>query len=133
MSYKKSIIRGSYAFLATFFVLKSVAQEIEEVVVTATKKEESTQDLALSVEAYTSEMISENQIYDLSDLAEVVPGFEMGKGIGSGSAFTMRGIGSYGIGAAVVSSLVTNINGHSVGTGQFVDLGMMDIERIEVL
>ena len=45
----------------------------------------------------------------------------------------MRGIGSYGIGAAVVSSLVTNINGHSVGTGQFVDLGMMDIERIEVL
>ena len=133
MSYKKSIIRGSYAFLATFFVLNSVAQEIEEVVVTATKKEESTQDLALSVEAYTSEMISENQIYDLSDLAEVVPGFEMGKGIGSGSAFTMRGIGSYGIGAAVVSSLVTNINGHSVGTGQFVDLGMMDIERIEVL
>ncbi len=133
MSYKKSIIRGSYVFLATFFVLNSVAQEIEEVVVTATKKEESTQDLALSVEAYTSEMISENQIYDLSDLAEVVPGFEMGKGIGSGSAFTMRGIGSYGIGAAVVSSLVTNINGHSVGTGQFVDLGMMDIERIEVL
>ena len=61
MSYKKSIIRGSYVFLATFFVLNSVAQEIEEVVVTATKKEESTQDLALSVEAYTSEMISENQ------------------------------------------------------------------------
>ena len=133
MSYKNAILRSSYVFLATFFVLNSVAQEIEEVVVTATKKEESTQDLALSVEAYTSEMISENQIYDLSDLAEVVPGFEMGKGIGSGSAFTMRGIGSYGIGAAVVSSLVTNINGHSVGTGQFVDLGMMDIERIEVL
>ena len=133
MSYKKSILRSSYVFLATFFVLNSVAQEIEEVVVTATKKEESTQDLAISVEAFTSEMLEQNQIYDLSDLTEVVPGFGAGKGIGSGSAFSMRGIGSYGIGAAVVSSLVTNINGHSVGTGQFVDLGMMDIERIEVL
>ena len=133
MSYKKAILRSSYIFLATFFVLNSVAQEIEEVVVTATKKEESTQDLAISVEAFTSEMLEQNQIYDISDLTEVVPGFGTGKGIGSGSAFSMRGIGSYGIGAAVVSSLVTNINGHSVGTGQFVDLGMMDIERIEVL
>ena len=133
MSYKKSLLRSSYVFLATFFVLNSVAQEVEEVVVTATKKEESTQDLAISVEAFTSEMLEQNQIYDLSDLTEVVPGFGAGKGIGSGSAFSMRGIGSYGIGAAVVSSLVTNINGHSVGTGQFVDLGMMDIERIEVL
>ncbi len=133
MSYKKAILRSSYIFLATFFVLNSVAQEVEEVVVTATKKEESTQDLAISVEAFTSEMLEQNQIYDISDLTEVVPGFGTGKGIGSGSAFSMRGIGSYGIGAAVVSSLVTNINGHSVGTGQFVDLGMMDIERIEVL
>ena len=133
MSYKNAILRSSYVFLATFFVLNSVAQEIEEVVVTATKKEESTQDLAISVEAFTSEMLEQNQIYDISDLTEVVPGFGTGKGIGSGSAFSMRGIGSYGIGAAVVSSLVTNINGHSVGTGQFVDLGMMDIERIEVL
>jgi outer membrane receptor protein involved in Fe transport len=78
-------------------------------------------------------MLDSEQIFDLSDLTEVVPGFGYGKGIGSGSSFQMRGIGSYGIGAAVVSSLVTNINGHSVGTGQFVDLGFMDIERVEVL
>ena len=115
------------------FSFSSFAQEVEEVVVTATKKEESTQDIAISVEAFTSDMLDSEQIYDLSDLTEVVPGFGFGKGIGSGSAFSMRGIGSYGIGAAVVSSLVTNMNGHSVGTGQFVDLGFMDIERVEVL
>jgi outer membrane receptor protein involved in Fe transport len=115
------------------FSFSSFAQEVEEVVVTATKKEESTQDIAISVEAFTSDMLDSEQIFDLSDLTEVVPGFGYGKGIGSGSSFQMRGIGSYGIGAAVVSSLVTNINGHSVGTGQFVDLGFMDIERVEVL
>ena len=113
------------SLIALSFSFSSFAQEVEEVVVTATKKEESTQDIAISVEAFTSDMLDSEQIYDLSDLTEVVPGFGFGKGIGSGSAFSMRGIGSYGIGAAVVSSLVTNMNGHSVGTGQFVDLGLI--------
>ena len=119
--------------LALSFSFAIVAQEIEEVVVTATKKEESTQDLALSVEAYTSEMLDIEQIYDFSDLAEVVPGLETGKTIGNGSAFSLRGIGSFGIGAAVVSSIVLNINGHSVNPSQFVDLGLIDLERIEIL
>ena len=119
--------------LAFSFSFAIVAQEIEEVVVTATKKEESTQDLALSVEAYTSEMLDIEQIYDFSDLAEVVPGLETGKTIGNGSAFSLRGIGSFGIGAAVVSSIVLNINGHSVNPSQFVDLGLIDLERIEIL
>ena len=130
LNFKKFLFTS---FLTISFSFSVFAQEVEEVVVTATKKEESTQDIAISVEAFTADMLADEQIYDLSDLTEVVPGFGFGKGIGSGSAFSMRGIGSYGIGAAVVSSLVTNMNGHSVGTGQFVDLGFMDIERVEVL
>ena len=72
--------------LALSFSFSIVAQEIEEVTVTATKKEESTQDLALSVEAYTATMLDNEQIYDASDLADVVPGFETGKSIGKGFA-----------------------------------------------
>jgi iron complex outermembrane receptor protein len=66
------------------FVLSSVvlfsftvsAQEVEEVVVTATKKEESTQDLAISIEAVTAESLDVNQVYDVSDLAEITPGLD---------------------------------------------------------
>ena len=119
--------------LALSFSFSIVAQEVEEVIVTATKKEESTQDLALSLDAFTTEMIDNEQIYDSSDLADVVPGYETAKGIGNGSSYSLRGIGSYGIGAAVVSSIVTNINGHSVGVSQFAGLGFVDMERIEVL
>ena len=56
-----------------FFSLSTLSQEVEEVVVTATKKSESIQDIALSIEAFTSESIAENMIEDISDLAEVVP------------------------------------------------------------
>ena len=119
--------------LVTFsFSFSAFAQEIEEVVVTATKKEESTQDIAVSITAVTADQLTADQIYDLSDLAEIVPGFEVNKGIGSGSGFVMRGIGSYGVGAAVVSSLVTNINGHSVNPAIMTDIGFMDLERIAV-
>ena len=44
------------------FSFSSFAQEVEEVVVTATKKEESTQDIAISVEAFTSDMLDSEQI-----------------------------------------------------------------------
>ena len=67
-----------------FFSLNVVSQEVEEVVVTATKKAESVQDLALSIQAFTAEDVSENMIENMSDLAEVVPGLIMDKGIGSG-------------------------------------------------
>jgi len=67
------------SFLTLSFSISSFAQEVEEVVVTATKKEESTQDIAISVEAFTSDMLDSEQIYDLSDLTEVVPGFGFGK------------------------------------------------------
>ncbi len=111
----------------------SFSQEVEEVVVTATKKEESTQDIAVSITAVTADQLAADQIYDLEDLAEIIPGFGAAKGIGSGSGFVMRGIGSYGVGAAVVSSIVTSINGHSVNPSIMNDMGFMDLERIEVL
>ena len=121
---------ASFALAVPFFVS---AQEVEEVVVTATKKAESVQDLALSIEAFTAEDMDKNLIKDASDLQEVVPGLIADKGIGSGVSYAIRGTGSYGVGAAVVGAVVTSMNGHSVGTGAFYDLGFYDVERIEVL
>ena len=123
-------------FSAGFLFLFSsnlFSQEVEEVIVTASKKEESVQDLALSVEAFTSESLTENMIEDMSDLAEAVPGLIMDKGIGSGASFSMRGTGSYGVGAAVIGSLVTASNGHSYNSSAIADIGFYDVERVEVL
>ena len=116
-----------------FISVAASAQEIEEVVVTATKKAESIQDLALSIDALSAEALDVNQIYDVSDLADVTPGLETSKGIGSGSAWTIRGMGSFGIGAGVIASVVTAVNGHSVNDSVVADIGFFDLERVEVL
>ena len=120
-------------YLSLIFTAFITAQEIEEVVVSATKKEQSVQDIPVSIEAFTAEDIDKNMVEDFSDLAEVVPGLIVDKALGSGSAYSMRGVGSYGVGAAVVPSLVTSINGHAVGSSALNDTGFHDLERIEVL
>jgi outer membrane receptor protein involved in Fe transport len=133
MSKLEQYLKNSLLFSIVFISFAASSQEIEEVVVTATKKAESAQDLALSIQAFTADQLSVEQIYDMTDLAEVVPGLGVSKGVGSGSAWSMRGIGSYGVGAAVVSSMVTSVNGHSTNVSYMNDLGFMDLERIEVL
>ena len=128
----KNVLSCSIGFLFVFS-LNIAAQEIEEVVVTATKKAESVQDLAISIEAFTAESLEKNLVKDSSDLAEIVPGLITDKGIGSGSSYAIRGTGSYGVGAAVVGAVVIATNGHDSGAGAFADIGFLDVERIEVL
>ena len=133
MSKLSVLLRNAILSSVVIISFAVTAQEIEEVVVTATKKEESVQDIAISIEALTAESLAENQVYDVSDLAEITPGLETAKIIGSGSAWTIRGIGSGGIGAGVVASVVTAVNGHSVNDSVVADTGFMDLERVEVL
>jgi len=120
-------------FAAFTLSITAIAQEVEEVVVTATKKSESIQDLALSIEAFTAEDVSQNMIQDSDDLAEVVPGLITAKGIGSGASYAIRGTGSYGVGAAVVGAVVTAQNGHNYNSSTFADIGFFDVSRVEVL
>ena len=113
--FSKVAFNFSLCFLLIFTAFIK-AQEVEEVVVTATKKEQSVQDVPVSIEAFTAEDIDKNLVEDFSDLAEVVPGLIVDKALSSGSAYSMRGVGSYGVGAAVVPSLITSVNGHAVGS-----------------
>ena len=62
----------------------------------------------------TAEDIDKNLVEDFV-LTEVVPGLIVDKALGSGSTYSMRG-GFYGVGAAVVPSLITSVNGHAVGS-----------------
>ena len=43
-------------------------------------------------------------------------------------------MGSFGIGAGVIASVVTSVNGHSANDSVYeLILGFMDLERVEVL
>ena len=64
---------------------------LEEVVVTATKKEENVQDIAQTVNAVSGSTLDDYQIRDLSELAQVVSGVEFTKIDPRRATIIMRG------------------------------------------
>ena len=110
-----------------------VAQEVEEVIVTSTKKAASVQDLAISVQALTSTDLVESQITETEDMAELIPGFIQAPGIGSGTNVGIRGLIGTAIGANSTASVQTHINGLQVNGSVFSTIGFFDSSQIEIL
>jgi len=105
---------------------------IEEIVVTAQKREESLQDAAISMSALGGDDIQFREIRGLADLQYQVPNLNYGEREG-GATVTIRGVGLNVEFGAVESGVATHIDGHyqpKVTTGI---LGINDLERVEVL
>ncbi len=130
--------RIAFAFLATaiftsFNDVTAQEVEVEEVVVTATRREESLQDVALSAQALTSEDLEAQQVTEMYDLGELTPGVTFSPAIGSGYFIGIRGSATEAIGASSVGSVQTAVNGHVINSSAFADMGFLDAERMEIL
>ena len=65
------------AIAVTFSVATVNAQELEEIIVTATKKEESLQDISVSVTVIDGNLIEKAAVNSLQDLGRYVPNFSV--------------------------------------------------------
>jgi len=124
--------------LATYG-MGAVAQEdfdfaLEEIIVTATKRAESLQDVPVAVTAFSADTILEAGINDASDLAVMTPSLNANAG---GSPFTtrltIRGIGTAGADPALEPSVGMFIDGVFMSRSGLGTSDLTDIERIEVL
>jgi iron complex outermembrane receptor protein len=104
---------------------------LEEVVVTATKREENVQDIAQTVNAVTGAQLDNYQIRDLSELAQLVSGVQFTKIDPRRQQITMRGqkLDPDGGNDSPIQGYVDEI---PLRTGE-VFLQMYDTERVEIL
>ncbi|MDE2725065.1 MAG: TonB-dependent receptor, partial [Gemmatimonadota bacterium] len=106
--------------------------EIEEIVVTATKRTQSLQDLAGSISALDDAQIKLRGVANTEDLIAYVPGANFTKGAGN-TFVSIRGVGvSLGQGFAD-PSVATHIDGVFLARTNMGSLQMIDLERAEVL
>lgn len=119
--------------IAAIMPIVSFAQAVEEVTVTATRKSESLQDIALSVQVLSGEEVGENKILNAQDLRQVIPGFDYVQGIGGGSAVSIRGLNVSAIGSATTEAGMTALNNHYVHPTVLGYIGFMDAENVQVL
>ncbi len=105
---------------------------LEEIVVTAQRRQERVQDVPLSLQSVTGEALVQSGYTDFTDLQYLVPGVQYDPT--QGAAFQIRGVGSTSFdfsNAKSVSVVVDDV----VMDGQRANglIGMVDIARVDVL
>ena len=107
---------------------------LEEVIVTATKRAESLQDIPVAVNAFSAETIQEAGINNAGDLAIMTPALNINVNQSPFNArMTIRGIGTAQTDPALEPSVGLFVDGVFFGRSGLGMSDLTDIERIEVL
>ena len=108
---------------------------IEEVIVTATKREESIQDVPVAVSAFTGEDLSARGVEDLYGLAEVAPSIAVysSNSTSNGGTLRIRGVGTTGNNPGLEAAVGTFIDGVYRSRAGLAFNDLLDIDRVEIL
>ena len=110
---------------------------IEEVVVTASKREVNLQDSSLAITAYTGEQLDSRGIREVTDIAAAIPGVDMAESVPTESILIIRSMSNNGRGyhRAEIWRQQTNTSylDDVVLFPGITPLKMVDLERMEVL
>ena len=107
---------------------------IEEVVVTARKRDESLQEVPVVVNVLTEESINSQRIESIVDIATVVPGMVASQVTsGTSGIIYIRGIGTGSANPAFDQAVAINVDGLGINSAQLMSVGMFDLKQIEVL
>jgi outer membrane receptor protein involved in Fe transport len=133
-----TVLRGALALIATSFVLPVFAQgetaAFEEVVVFATKREQTLQEVPVAVSVVSADVINEAQVQDMKDLQFLVPSLRVSQlQTSSNLTFLIRGFGNGANNAGVEPSVGVFVDGvyRSRSASSLADFP--NLERIEVI
>ncbi len=109
---------------------------IEEVLVTARRREEAVENIPISITALSSEDLKTFGIRNFADLEGVVPGLSMGgggNGVKKDSNPFIRGIGQRETKVTLDPAVATYIDGIYIGRAAGAMLDIVDVQNVQVL
>ena len=108
--------------------------QIEEIVVTATKKETTLQDAPLAISVIGVEQIEQLAINDILDLQSSVPSLKINQQqFANQNTFLIRGFGNGANNPGVEPAVAIAIDGVMISRNQSALNDLMSVERVEVL
>lgn len=129
-----------FAFVCLVFVLApSAASEtggegfIEEVLVTARKREENLLDTPLSVSALSAADLQRLQVDDLGDVQNIVPNMSLNLGDAANAIIYIRGVGQRDSLSFADPGVGVYLDDVYLGRAQGAFLDVIDVQRVEVL
>ena len=132
----------SSAVLALSLAMPAFAQEapadsgdgIDDIVVTAQRREESLQDAAIPVDAVSADSLTEAGIVSARDLTKVVPSLTIGNGGGVNASLFLRGVGNRTNNSYNDPAVAISYDGVYISRPAGVTAAAFyDLQRVEVL
>ena len=144
LSFEKSITGFTAALLTAVFALPAAAQDsginslLEEVVVTARKREEGLQDTPIAVSAFSGDSLDARGIQSVDALDNITPNMEFRNintngGGGSNASIYIRGVGQTDFVPSADPGVGLYVDGVYIARSIGGVLDLIDIDRVEVL
>ena len=107
---------------------------LEEVVVTAQKREQSIQDVGIAITAFTGEQIDKLGLITSTDLVAMSPGVHVGGSLGHQfKQFSIRGVTQNDIADVTEAPNAVYVDDAYMAPPQAQLFGLYDMERVEIL
>ncbi|HRD45530.1 MAG TPA: TonB-dependent receptor [Caulobacter sp.] len=106
---------------------------VEEIVVTAQRREQALNDVGMSIQAFGAEQLEELRVTNVQDLSAAVPSFTVSRSYQGVPTFTLRGIGFNTINMSATSTVGTYVDEVAYAYPMMLSGPVFDLERVEVL
>ena len=126
------VLAASLAWALLGFGHSHAAAILEEILVTAEKREASIQDTSISMLAYSGEELEALEVRELQSLSAQAPGMAFSR-IGGEAQIYLRGVGNNTLGIGVDPGVALHLDGIYLGRAQMGLGQFMDLQRVEVL
>ncbi len=132
---KSLVVSGGLIGAICVYSAPAYAQ-IDEIIVTARKTQESLQDVPVAVTAFTGEFFQESGLVEFADIGQLTPNFDVQQNGVSGQGFsniTIRGQTALNRELTSDQAVGITINGAPITRGTNLFSNLFDVEQIEVL
>jgi iron complex outermembrane recepter protein len=109
------------------------ASQIDDIVVTAQKREQAVNEIPLSITALSSEQLENRNIETASDLGRVVAGFTFADTGVNAPVYSLRGVGYFDYSLAAAPAVSVYLDEIALPYPAMTQGASFDLERVEVL
>ena len=107
--------------------------ELEEIIVTAERRSESLQNVAIPISAVSGDELIAAGVSDVNNLSKLVPALVVAQSAGPAMNFFVRGVGTFAQSIQRENSVAFNFDGVYIGSPTAPLGTFYDLERVEVL
>lgn len=124
---------GTVALVIAAMPAVTIAQVIEEIIVTAQKREQSIQDVGISITAFSGNAMEELGLKNTQNIAQQVPGLQLQTFTPAFTIFNLRGISQNNFTDNLEAPIAVYVDDVYQASMNAIGQQMFDMERLEIL